>query len=122
MSSITILGPLPFALEELPPAANPWELNGGREQPVLHWRFNGMFTLPEARGQGMAKALIERGMQYGADEAASVGKPYVGSIVVDEENVAARSLYEKCGFVFVKREKYEAHGGRVQEVFLMKTK
>jgi GNAT superfamily N-acetyltransferase len=67
----------------------------------LHWRMIGMFTLPAARGQGIAKALLARAIQYGIDEATKSGKAFVGSIAVDDDNAAALNLYKKCGFVSI---------------------
>jgi ribosomal protein S18 acetylase RimI-like enzyme len=57
-----------------------------------------MFTLPSARGQGIAKAIIARAVQYGIDEAAKSGKTPVFSIAVEHDNPAAVGLYKKCGF------------------------
>jgi GNAT superfamily N-acetyltransferase len=58
----------------------------------------GMFTLPSARGQGIAKAILAKAIQYGVDQAGKSGKTFVGTIAVDDDNPAALALYEKCGF------------------------
>ncbi|KUJ20547.1 uncharacterized protein LY89DRAFT_640184 [Mollisia scopiformis] len=105
--SLVGIGPLPCTPEESSPTKNPWELSkdpGATAQ--LHFRINGMFTLPEARGQGIAKALIERFFEHGKEEANKVGKNFVCSIVVDADNTPAKNLYEKCGFVSLIQETY----------------
>ncbi len=63
-----------------------------------------MFTVPEARGQGVAKALMERILQFGADEAGKCGLGFTFSIAVDGDNSPARALYKKCGFEVIKEE------------------
>lgn len=44
----------------------------------LHYRFNGMFTLPEARGKGVAKAIVKKAIEVGLREAAA-GREYTAS-------------------------------------------
>ena len=63
-----------------------------------------MFTLGKARGQGIAKALLRRVIQYGIDEAEKAGKAFNASIAVDDDNPVALSLYKKCGFVTIQEE------------------
>jgi len=63
-----------------------------------HWRMIGMFTLPAARGQGIAKAIIPKALQYARGEAAKTGKTFVATIAVEHDNPAAVGLYKKCGF------------------------
>lgn len=79
----------------------------------LHFRLNGMFTRPEARGQGIAKALIERFFEYGRDEASKAGKDFVCTVVVDADNTPAKTLYEKSGFVPLIEEPYLPGSSRV---------
>lgn len=66
-----------------------------------------MFTLPEARGQGVAKALLDRVIKDGTAEAAKVGLIFTASMVVEKDNPAARALYAKCGFVETGEEPFE---------------
>ena len=105
VSSIAVIGPLPFSPDELSPLGNPWVSIDGSEAVKTptnsHWRINGMFTLPEARGQGIAKALIDAAKEFGGIQAEEAGKDVVLSIAVDEDNVAAKSLYSSCGFVTI---------------------
>jgi ribosomal protein S18 acetylase RimI-like enzyme len=63
-----------------------------------------MFTLPSARGQGIATAIIARAVQFGIDEAAKSGKTAVFSIAVEHDNPAAVGLYKKCGFKTIIKE------------------
>jgi len=77
-----------------------------------------MFTLPEARGQGLAKTLIFKAIQYGSEEAAKAGKTFTATLVVDDDNEAARALYEKCGFSPIKQKPFNA--GRERISMLMK--
>ena len=72
-----------------------------------------MFTLPEARSQGIAQALIERAIKYGFDQAARIEKTFAASILVDKDNPAARGLYAKCGFVPFKEELLDGESPRV---------
>jgi GNAT superfamily N-acetyltransferase len=57
-----------------------------------------MFTLPTARGQGIATVIIAKALQFGVHEAAKSGKSFVASIAVEQDNPVAIGLYKKCGF------------------------
>ncbi|QSZ29075.1 hypothetical protein DSL72_003585 [Monilinia vaccinii-corymbosi] len=57
------------------------EPKGEQTIATSHHRINGMFTLPEARGQGVEKALVEAALTYARRRSSS------------------RSLYEKYAFV-----------------------
>jgi len=118
IGTISVLGPIPFSPEELTPSVNPWELEGGAEQAELHFRYNGVFTIPEARGKGVAKALVEKGKEFAHARAKALGKPFVGSLVVEAENIAARRLYETSGFSFLKEEHYTKYGRSMEVVLL----
>ncbi|KAG0649984.1 hypothetical protein D0Z07_3751 [Hyphodiscus hymeniophilus] len=117
ISTIAVIGPLPYGPEELSPLGNPWATMDGdatiKIPTTLHWRINGMFTLPEARGQGTAKALIEAAKKFGTAQAEASGKDLVFSIAVDEDNVPAKALYERCGFVTIKEDLNRGDGRRV---------
>ncbi len=52
-----------------------------------------MAVRPEHRGRGVGRALLERA----EDEARRKGTPYI-SLMVTEENLAARTLYERAGY------------------------
>jgi GNAT superfamily N-acetyltransferase len=124
VGSLTLLGPLPYLPEEQSLLANPWHPpNGDTPAPVQepdasHWCINGMFVLSEARGRGAARALIARSMDFGRQRAALSGKDFISSIAVDSDNVPAKSLYEKCGYVSIKSEPLAA--GSPRRVLFMK--
>jgi GNAT superfamily N-acetyltransferase len=102
------------------PTSNPWlvQADNAPETPEYHLRINGMFTLPEARGQGVAKALLLHVLDYGIEEAAKVEKLFIASIVVDSDNPSAKALYQKCGFVPIREEPFNQ--GRSRMAILMK--
>jgi len=116
--TLTLVGPLNYEPDDLYPSTNPSELDGGSPRPFSHWRFNAMFTLPEARGQGIAKSLIRKAQEYGQARAAESEKDFIGSIVTESDNIAAMSLYEKCGFVIVKKQPYVARGVPVECIIM----
>ncbi|KAJ8061117.1 hypothetical protein OCU04_010191 [Sclerotinia nivalis] len=105
VGTISILGPLLYGPEEMTALGNPWQAIGNEtpnRQTTGHYRINGVFTLPEVRGRGVGKTLIETALRYAGGEAALQGMTFVCSIVVESDNAGARRLYEKCGFVVVK--------------------
>ena len=63
-----------------------------------------MFTSPEVRGQGVAKALMHKSIKRAMQDAQDLGKEYVGSVVVDSDNPSALSLYHKFGYVTIGEE------------------
>ncbi|EKD15880.1 acetyltransferase, GNAT family [Drepanopeziza brunnea f. sp. 'multigermtubi' MB_m1] len=107
--TLTSLGPLLRITEDLDlpipiisPLANPCEAVNGYEDRIpseYPLRINGMFILPKARGQGVAKALIDRLVRDWSAEAENARKIFAASLVVEKAKPAARALYEKCGFV-----------------------
>ena len=117
--TLTLIGPLDYAPDDLYPSTHPLELDGGPPQPFSHWRFNGMFTLPVARGQGVATTLISRALKYAETRAAESGKDFIGSIVTESDNIAAMSLYGKCGFSIIKKQPFHARGEEKVEVIIM---
>ena len=119
LSSLTLLGPLNYSPDEMSPGGNPWTFTSGASpMKYSHWCFNGMFTAPEARGQGIAKALMKKGLEIGALRASEAGLEFVVSIVTGKDNIAARSLYETMGFVVIKEEPFLMHGRSI-DVILM---
>lgn len=55
--------------------------------------------MPEARGRGIAKALVKAVTEKAMDEANRLRRQLVLSVVVYSTNYAAISFYESCGFV-----------------------
>ena len=72
----------------------------------LHYHLNGMFVVPAARGSGLGRRLVERALWRAKMDTMRLRRDCVCTIIVDEWNVAARRLYERCGFVVVCRETY----------------
>ncbi len=100
----TINGPLSIGTRDMPPLGIPQTAHGGWDgASPLHFRLNGVFTMPEARRKGISKALIENAFTYVINEAQARGKDTVFSVIVDTDNVPARTLYESVGFVEVTR-------------------
>jgi GNAT superfamily N-acetyltransferase len=92
----------------MPPLGNPWTaLDNHRdvaETQMLHFRLNGVFTLPEARRRGISKALIVKGIEHTQDHIGSPGGTHaIFSVVVDEDNIATKALYESAGLIETKR-------------------
>ena len=119
VGSLVLIGPLPYLAEDHSPLENPWNPpvlapgSPAKDIAASHWRINGMFVLPEARRQGIAKAVIEKSMAFGREQAALSGKEFVTSIAVDSENPAAKDLYEACGFVTIRSESTPGTGRSV---------
>jgi GNAT superfamily N-acetyltransferase len=65
----------------------------GRDGGPDVWRVRGMATEPEARGRGAGSAVLRALI----DHARANG----GALVWCNARIAARTLYERCGFVVV---------------------
>ena len=124
VGSLTLIGPLPYLAEDHSPRDNPWNppavaaTSPAKERAaVSHWRINGMFVHPEARRQGIAKAIIEKSMAFAREQAALSGKEFVASIAVDDDNPAAKNLYKTCGFVTIRS---ETEPGATRSILLQK--
>ncbi|KAB8291242.1 hypothetical protein EYC80_009929 [Monilinia laxa] len=101
VGTVTILGPLPDDYEP-DDLGNPWQAMDNEpksKRTTGHHRINGMFTLPEVRGRGVGRGLIEAAFRYARGEVAMQGKAFLCSVVVESDNIPARSLYEKCSLV-----------------------
>jgi ribosomal protein S18 acetylase RimI-like enzyme len=79
-----------------------------------------MFTKHGCRGQGVGKALLKAAVKYGQDLAGRLERPYVGTLVSESDNDAARALYGKVGFVPIKTVQYVLHYERTLVVFQYK--
>lgn len=76
-----------------------------------------MFTLPEVRGQGVARATLKSAMKHGLKLATEKSQVYTASIVVDADNTPAIALYEQSRFVSIRG---EIMPGTIRKVILMK--
>lgn len=81
----------------------PNELKSTLRGPVSRWDLNGVFTLPEARRQGIAAATMAAAKQYAEREASFQGKDCLLTAVVYAANLTAKSYYENEGFAEYKR-------------------
>lgn len=72
----------------------------------FHYHLNGVFVRPSARKAGLGRRLINAALAHAREEADAAGAGHKITIVVNEENRAARELYEKAGFVLLRSETY----------------
>jgi GNAT superfamily N-acetyltransferase len=95
--------------------ANPFAQMASRDDQVatakgheaLYFHLNGMFVQPSARRCGMGRRLIEAALGRAREKCASSDlKSIHCTIIVDEWNDSARSLYAGCGFEVVATEIY----------------
>lgn len=64
-------------------------------------RLEMLFLLPQARGKGLGRALLQHGMdRYGLRE-----------LAVNEQNPQARGFYERMGFRVYRRTETDEQGG-----------
>lgn len=75
-------------------------------QETSHFHLNGMFVSPEARGAGLAKALVRHALATAEVESRATGSDLFCTLLVDEINAAAVGLYKKSGFVIVGKHVY----------------
>ncbi|TQV92408.1 GNAT family acetyltransferase [Cordyceps javanica] len=66
---------------------------------LLHWAVNGVYTAPEARRQGIAKAVFETALAFSFASAEAERKSCLVSILAREENEVAIGMYRRMGFV-----------------------
>ncbi|KAI1322003.1 hypothetical protein F5Y16DRAFT_404866 [Xylariaceae sp. FL0255] len=102
VASTALIGPLVDAH----PASNPYQTvaDGGRADgedltKPMCFQMAAVYTVPEARGCGLAKALITAASDEAAKLAAAAKRSLALSVVVYATNNAAISVYERCGFV-----------------------
>lgn len=73
---------------------------------TMHYHLNGVFVSPSARQSGLGRALIQAALERANADVQNAGACMTCSILVDSENIAAKALYEKAGFVGVGQETY----------------
>jgi GNAT superfamily N-acetyltransferase len=92
--------------------AGPLSQMAGRSDQVegheaLHFHLNGMFVQEFARGSGMGRRLIEAALRKAREKVESSSASGMHcTIIVDEWNNRARSLYARCGFEVMAKEVY----------------
>jgi len=105
---IALMGPLTIQPLVLEAPTNPWDVKASTDQILKdavrpwHFRLHALFTLPGARGKGLAKDLILMAVDFARDftqrKIGEENREFVVSIAIEKDNVAAGRLYEKCGF------------------------
>ncbi|KAI0196287.1 hypothetical protein EV127DRAFT_127855 [Xylaria flabelliformis] len=110
VASTSLIGPLPNAN----PASNPYQVvsetipqsdvassdnkNHDENSEPLCFQMSAVYTIPQARGQGLAKSLIRAATEEARNRAREHGRPLALSVVVYATNSAAISVYQRCGF------------------------
>jgi GNAT superfamily N-acetyltransferase len=76
-------------------------------KPSLHYQFNAVYVLPTSRGHGIGAKLINFATAQVREHCMKEGaKRLRFTLVVNYDNVPARSLYERCGFHILRRYVY----------------
>lgn len=78
----------------------------GENDSSLRYHLNGMFVHPSARRCGVGARLIEAALDAARSASHKSGLGFRCTIIVDEWNHAARTLYECVGFKVVAKETY----------------
>ncbi|KAI1479874.1 hypothetical protein F4774DRAFT_409388 [Daldinia eschscholtzii] len=107
LSATSLIGPMPNP----DPASNPFQASSEMRDASDHhhqnhaeassasFQITGVYTLPEARRQGLAKMLAEIAIGEAVAYAEQHGKRLELSLIVYTSNSGAISFYESCGFV-----------------------
>lgn len=66
---------------------------------LLHWAVNGVYTAPDARRRGIAKAVFDKALAFAFAAAEAEEKSCLVSIYAREENEVAIGMYQRMGFV-----------------------
>lgn len=101
------------------PGMNPWERTNERSNQDglilsdirvenLNYQYNGLFVRPTARGLGMGEGLLRAAMEDARQHGIANGAHSINhSVAVFADNLSAKTVYEKVGFVEVSRESHE---------------
>ena len=106
LSATSLNGPLPNP----DPASNPFqactEMTGASDQHRIHveasplsFQISGVYTAPEARGKGIAKAVVKTTVEEAIKYAKRQMRQLDLNVVVYASNHAAIAFYKTCGFV-----------------------
>ncbi|KAI1214057.1 uncharacterized protein F4807DRAFT_455698 [Annulohypoxylon truncatum] len=108
LSATSLIGPLPNPDPSSNPLQASAEMRNGGDQHHKHgnaqvsplsFQISGVYTTPEARGQGFAKELIKTASEQAINSAKGQDRQLSLSVVVYASNSAAIRLYKSCGFV-----------------------
>ncbi|KAJ6786726.1 hypothetical protein PWT90_09664 [Aphanocladium album] len=98
-SSLTLIrGWQPSALLAMAAGLAPEERDKD-SKTLLHWAVNGVYTAPDARRQGIAKAVFERALDYAFATAEAEGKSCLVSVLARADNEVAIGIYQRMGFI-----------------------
>ncbi|KAI1807670.1 hypothetical protein F4811DRAFT_549743 [Daldinia bambusicola] len=108
LSATSLIGPMstpgtasnPFqASSEMGDVGDHHRNHGRGEASFASFQVTGVYTLPEARRQGLAKTLAKTAIGEAVAYAEQHGKRLELSLIVYTSNSGAISFYESCGFV-----------------------
>jgi ribosomal protein S18 acetylase RimI-like enzyme len=94
VGTATLLGPFPKVLYELPLSGGP---KTGNDFEELKWQISSVYANPAHRGRGIGKMLVEGPYEYAVQQAE--GRKTRVRAIVHPDNVTAKGLYLKLGFV-----------------------
>ncbi|KAK7727030.1 60S ribosomal protein L10A [Botryosphaeria dothidea] len=93
---------------KLSASQSPWTaLKGGEtsEDALAHYHLNGMFVVPSAREQGIARKLVEHAL-IRTRPGGSITQKY--TVIIWAKNEAARRTFESCGFKVIGEEMHQS--------------
>ncbi|KAI2466388.1 hypothetical protein F4781DRAFT_434457 [Annulohypoxylon bovei var. microspora] len=108
LSATSLIGPMPNPDPSSNPLQASTEMRDGSDQHHNHgntqvsplsFQISAVYTTPEARGQGLAKALVKTASEQAIGSAKGQERQLSLSLVVSASNSAAIGLYTSCGFV-----------------------
>ncbi|KAI0125763.1 acyl-CoA N-acyltransferase [Xylariales sp. AK1849] len=102
LSAASLFGPMPQSgllsnPNQITARATDVQSNNN-DETTLHFQLTGVYTRAEARGQGLAQAVVKVALERALGETQRHGKECTIGVVVYVTNTAAISFYEKCGF------------------------
>ncbi|OTA52832.1 hypothetical protein K449DRAFT_390680 [Hypoxylon sp. EC38] len=106
LSTTSLIGPLPNRDPESNPFQACTEMTSASDQHHNHveasplsFQLSGVYTTPEARGKGMAKAVVNTAVEEAVMYARQQNRKLNLSVVVYASNHAAIAFYQSCSFV-----------------------
>lgn len=80
-------------------------VNGSSETHLMpHFMLHALYVSPAVRGAGLGKRLINSALIRAEEVARESGAKSVRvTLIVDYHNKIARNMYQRCGFVIIKR-------------------
>lgn len=116
LGMLVVIGPKEDGTAGLHASRSPWDtakpgkndMDGAPESNTLPvYQLNGVFTIPEARGHGIGKALATTATAGAISSASTHGfKAIRMQVRVEEDNEPAKKLYSSCGYAAVGSETY----------------